>query len=273
MRNLLHFLVKYSNIITFILLQGLAFSFIFSGFNYHNTRLIKGVRGITTGIEMRLGRLNSYLRLRDINDKLSAENAELKNRLQRMIREEDLFFLSVRDTLLNQEYQYTNAEVIANSVNRQKNYLTINKGRKHGIETGMAVASPEGIAGIITGVSDNYSVAISLLNLDFRVSARIKSNDYFGSLSWDGRRPEYAILSEIPQHVVINEGDTVETTGFSAIFPEGITIGTIKNFSKSGSDFYNIEVALSTDFRRLRYVYIIGNLRKKEREELESSVQ
>lgn len=273
MRNLLHFLVKYSNIITFILLQSLAFSFIFSGYSYHNTRLVKGIRGITTGIEERLSRLNSYLRLRELNNSLSAENAELKNRLQRTIREENLFFLSVHDTLFNQEYQYTNAEVIANSVNRQKNYLTLNKGKKHGIETGMAVAGPDGIAGIITGVSENYAVAVSLLNLDFRVSARIRSNDYFGSLSWDGRKPESAILSEIPQHVKINEGDTVETTGFSAIFPEGIKIGTIKNFSKSGSDFYNIEIALSTDFRRLRHVYIIGNLRKKEREELEKSVQ
>lgn len=232
-----------------------------------------GVRGITIAVEERMGRLNSYLRLREINDRLSAENAELKNRLERMIKEENLFFLSVRDTLFNQEYQYTNAEVISSSVNRQKNYLTINKGKKQGIETGMAITSPEGIAGFVTGVSENYSVAISLLNLDFRVSARIKSNDYFGSLSWDGKNPENAVLSEIPQHVMINKGDTVETTGFSAIFPEGIMIGTIKDFSKSGSDFYNINVALSTDFRRLRYVYIIGNLRKKEREELENSVQ
>lgn len=273
MRNLIHFLIKYSNLITFILLQSLAISFIFSSHNYHNARIVKGVRGITIAVEERLGRLNSYLHLREINNKLSEENAELKNRLERMIREENLFFLSVRDTILNQEYQYTNAEVIANSVNKQKNYLIINKGRKQGIETGMAVTSPEGIAGFVTGVSENYSVAISVLNLDFRVSARIKSNDYFGSLSWDGRNPEYAVLNEIPQHVLINEGDTVETTGFSAIFPEGIMIGTIKSFSKTGSDFYNIDVALSTDFRRLRYIYLNGNLRKKEREELENSVK
>ncbi len=51
----------------------------------------------------------------------------------------------------------------------------------------MAVTSDDSVAGVIVGCSDNYSVVMSLLNIDFRLSARIKSNGYFGSLSWDGR--------------------------------------------------------------------------------------
>ena len=86
----------------------------------------------------------------------------------------------------------------------------------------MAVISGNGVAGVIVGCSENYSVAMSLLNLDFKLSARIKSNGYFGSLSWDGRDYRYAVLSEIPQHVIVNVGDTIETTGYSAIFPEGV---------------------------------------------------
>jgi rod shape-determining protein MreC len=135
----------------------------------------------------------------------------------------------------------------------------------------MAVTSGEGVAGVIVGCSDNYSVAMSMLNLDFRLSARIKSNGYFGSLSWDGRDYRHAVLSEIPQHVTFGVGDTVETTGFSAIFPEGVLIGTVSDLEKSGGDFYRIKVALITDFKKLHFVNVIGNLRKKEQLELEKT--
>jgi rod shape-determining protein MreC len=160
--------------------------------------------------------------------------------------------------------------VIGNSVNKQKNFITLNKGKKHGIGTDMAVTNSEGVLGVIVGTSENYSVAMSLLNIDFRLSARIKTNGYFGSLTWDGRDYKHVILSEIPQHVVINEGDTIETTGYSAVFPEGILIGSVSDIRKSGSDFYNITVSLAADFKKLNYVNIVGNLKKSEQLELEN---
>jgi rod shape-determining protein MreC len=114
---------------------------------------------------------------------------------------------------------------------------------------------------------------MSLLNLDFKVSARIKSNGYFGSLNWDGRDYRYAILSEIPQHVSVNVGDTIETTGYSAIFPEGVMVGTVSDFEKRGGDFYKITISLMTDFKKLHFVDIIGNMKKTERLELEKLFQ
>jgi rod shape-determining protein MreC len=137
----------------------------------------------------------------------------------------------------------------------------------------MAVTSGMNVAGVIVGCSDNFSVAISLLNIDFRLSARIKSNGYFGSLSWDGRNYRYALLNEIPQHINVNKGDTVETTGYSAIFPEGILIGTVSDFKKSGSDFYKITIELFTDFKKLHYVNVIGNMKRTEQLELENQIQ
>jgi len=114
---------------------------------------------------------------------------------------------------------------------------------------------------------------MSLLNLDFRLSARLKSNGYFGSLSWDGKDCRTAILSEIPQHVTFGLGDTIETTSYSAIFPEGIVIGTVSDFERAGGDFYSIQVALANDFRKLRFVTVAGNLMKEERLELEKQFQ
>jgi len=110
---------------------------------------------------------------------------------------------------------------------------------------------------------------MSLLNLDFKLSVRLKTNGAFGSLSWDGRNYRYAILSEIPQHIIVNEGDTVETTGYSAIFPEGIMVGTVNDFEKTGGDFYKITILLKNEFRKLHYVDVIGNMKKTEETELE----
>jgi rod shape-determining protein MreC len=273
MRNLLNFLARYNNLIIFLLLEGLAIYLLSTGNAYHNTVVLKGIRGFTRGLEERVSNGRAYFSLREINLAMARENAALKNRIEQMAGKEDYVFIPVTDTIYRQKYVYSSATVINNSVNRQKNFYTINRGRRQGLTNDMAVSSGTGIAGVIVGLSDNYSVVMSVLNLDFRVSARIKSNDYFGSLTWDGRDPLYAILNEIPQHVPLSEGDTIETTGYSAVFPEGVMIGTISSYEKPGSDFYNIKVELATDFRKLRFVSVIGNKEKTEQVELEKLFQ
>lgn len=125
---------------------------------------------------------------------------------------------------------------------------------------------------MVVGVSRNYSVVMSLLNTDFRLSASIARNDYFGSLAWNGTNYRYARLSEIPHHVRINEGDTIVTSGYSAIFPAGLMAGTLTGEQERGGDFITLEVLLSADFKRLTNVYVIGNLTRKEREILEEEV-
>jgi rod shape-determining protein MreC len=273
MRNLLNFLAKYNHLIIFLILEGIAFYLLSTSNNYHNTRVVKGLRGLTRGIEKRVSNTRTYFHLREISQGLSAENATLKTSIERLSRKEDQLFFSITDTIHFQQYTYSSAEVVNNSVNKQKNFFTLNRGRHQGMSVDMAVTSGNCVAGVIVSCSDNYSVAMSLLNLDFRLSARLKSNGYFGSLSWDGRDYRHAVLSEIPQHVTFGIGDTIETTGFSAIFPEGILVGTVSGFEKSGGDFYRIEVALMTDFKKLHFVSTIGNLRKKEQLELEKQFQ
>lgn len=273
MRNLLNFLAKYNNLIIFLLLESIAISLIVNGNSYHNSRFIKNVGFITNGIEEKITRIRSYFRLNQINQALVWENASLKNSIEKLIREDDNIFFFVSDTVYRQQYTFTSAKVIENSINRQKNFFTINRGLKHGLSAGMAVTTGNNVAGVILGCSDNYSVAMSLLNIDFRLSARIRSNGYFGSLSWDGTDTRVAVLNEIPQHVTFGIGDTVETTGYSALFPEGILIGTIRDFKRSGSDFYRIDVALATDFRKLYYINAIGNMRKQEQTELQNQFQ
>lgn len=273
MRNLLNFLVKYNNLIVFLILESIALYFLTTGNNYHNSRLVKSMKGITMGMEERINNTATYLRLREINSDLAAENSALRNRIEKYTVQNDAGVVSVADTIYRQQYQYISGKVINNSVNKQKNFFTVNKGTGQGIKVDMAVTNNEGVAGVIVGCSENFSIAISLLNLDFRLSARIRSNGYFGSLSWDGRNYREATLNEIPQHVRVSVGDTIETTGYSAIFPEGAMIGTVSDLKRPGGDFYRITVKLATDFKKLSYVNIIGNMRKAEQSELEKQFQ
>ncbi|MEI6047534.1 MAG: rod shape-determining protein MreC [Bacteroidota bacterium] len=273
MRSLLNFLSKYNNLIIFLILEGIAVYLLATGNNYHNTRVLNGIRNLTKKTEEKINNTRNYLNLREINVNLAAENIALRNSIGRTNNKENLLFFSVTDSIYRQQYLHTSAEVISNSINRQKNFFTLNKGDRQGIKVDMAVTSENSVAGVIVSCSENYSVAMSLLNLDFRLSARIKTNGYFGSLNWNGKDTHYAVLSEIPQHVFVNMGDTIETTGYSAIFPEGVLVGTVSDFEKMGGDFYKITVLLATDFRKLHFVDIIGNMKKTEQLELEKLFQ
>jgi rod shape-determining protein MreC len=273
MRNLLNFLARFNNLIIFLILEGIALYLVTTRNTYHNSRALNVFNYMTHGIETRINNASSYLSLRDINVRLATENVALKNRLDEKVIAMNSLFSSVTDTIYSQQYTHTSAEVINNSTNRQKNFFTLNKGTYQGIKVGMAVVDGFGVAGVIVGSNNNYSVAMSVLNLDFKLSARIKSNGYFGSLNWDGRDYRRAILNEIPQHVMVNIGDTIETTGYSAIFPEGIMIGIVDDFEKVGGDFYKISVLLTTDFKKLHFADVIGNLKKKEQLQIESQFQ
>jgi len=273
MRNLLNFLLKYNNLIVFLILEGLAFYWLASGNSYHNSRMVKGTQGVTRRMEERISNMRSFLNLREENEKLASENIVLRNSLEQLSGLANPGFIAVNDTQYIQQYQFTSARVINNSVNKQKNFFTINKGNRQGIKVDMAVTTGNNVAGVVVGCSENFSIAISLLNLDFRLSARIRSNGYFGSLSWDGRNYRHAVLNEIPQHINVVIGDTIETTGYSAIFPEGMLVGTVSDLKKSGSDFYKITIELFTDFRNLEYVDVIGNLKRTEQLELENQLQ
>ena len=262
-------MARYNNLIIFLILEGITIYLLTTGNTYHNTLVVNGIRGLTLGIEERMTKIRNYMSLRDINERLASENTAVRNSIQRIARKENSLFFSVSDSIFPQQYVYTTAEVINNSTNRQKNFFTLNKGKRQGVRVNMAVTCNNAVAGVITGCSENFSVAMSLLNIDFKLSARIKSNGYFGSLSWEGKDYRYAVLGEIPQHVIVNVGDSIEATGYSAIFPEGVIVGTVSDYEKVGGDFYRITVSLTTDFRKLHFVDIIGNLKKTEQLELE----
>jgi len=269
MRSLLNFLLRYSSVLIFLVLEAIAFILLYNGTSYHNIRIANGVGAIHGSMQQRISRTADYFALRQENNSLIEENLELRNRLEKFTDNSDALYLPVNDTINMQQYTFIDAIVVNQTVNRQKNYITLNRGTRHGISAGMAVTGADGIVGIVVGASPNYCVAMSALNLDFRMSARFRNNGYYGSLVWDGLNREQAALREVPHHVVVEVGDTIETSGFSAIFPSGIMVGTVASVNSQTGDFLNIIVNLSTDFSRLQNVYIIGNLLKDEQELIE----
>ncbi len=269
MRSLLNFLERYRNVIIFLILEIFAVSMVVMENSYHNSKVFNGVKSIAGSVQSGVNNINSYFSLRQTNKELSEEIVSLRNALDLQLESRDSLFMSVHDTIVFQSYQYINARVVGNSVARQKNYLTLDKGSRHGIETGMGVIGNDGVVGIVVGTSRNYSVVMSFLHPDMRLSVRLRKNNYFGSLRWAGKDYREAVLNDIPHHVEIALGDTIETTGFSQIFPEAVPVGTIIGYNEITGDFYTIDVELSTDFKNLQYVNVVRNLRKEERDQLE----
>ena len=157
---------------------------------------------------------------------------------------------------------------------RLNNYITLDKGTADGVYPEMGVVGQNGVVGIVTVANEHNAVAISVLNPKLRISCKVKGTDCFGSLVWDGRDSRYAVLEEMPRHVEFEPGDTIVTSGYSAVFPEGVMVGTIHAYSKQKDDnFYAMQVALSTDFSRLGVVRVIQNPEQEARRQLEKEAR
>ena len=169
------------------------------------------------------------------------------------------------------QYDYILSRVISNSISLQHNYITINKGTEDGVVSEMGVVDQNGVVGIVNVMGKKSSRVISLLNPNLRLSCKVKGSDYFGSLVWDGKSPNYAILEEMPRHVEFEKGDTIVTSGYSAVFPEGLNVGVIENQLTSGGDnFYSLRVRLLSDFSHLSTVRLIKNNMKEEYDALKN---
>jgi len=149
--------------------------------------------------------------------------------------------------------------------------MTLNKGRLHGIRPDMGVIGPNGVIGIVKDVSGNFSSIMSLLHSEMQISAKIKKNNHLGTIIWEGFDHTKVTMLYIPPHVELERGDTIITSGFSQIFPEGIAIGEIDDFEvRRGDNFYTIDIKLFTDFNKLEYVQVVQNIFREEIDGLEA---
>jgi rod shape-determining protein MreC len=214
--------------------------------------------------------VREYFLLRNINNTLADENAELRSKLERYNQLlQATGGNAIKDSAVIKQFDFISAKVVNNSVNRSTNYLTINKGADDGVTQGMAVISPLGVVGKVKAVSEHYSVVTSILHTEYRISTLIKRTNHYGSAHWDGLDPDYIKLDFVPRHVNPVKGDTVITSAFNAIFPEGIMVGVIEEVKRNETLFYDIKVKLSQDFRKLSFVEVVKSHLKHEQDSLE----
>lgn len=273
MRNLFSFLVKNYFFFLFLFLEIIAAVLVINNNYYQRSVVVNATNDFTGSIRSIYCSVTEYFSLGKTNQALVEENTKLHNLTKKsyIIIDRNTYFID--DTVYKQQFRYVNAKVIGNSVNRRNNYLMLDKGAAEGIDKDMAVISPKGVVGIVRDVSNNFSSVISVLHKDSKISAKIKKNNYVGTLVWRGIDYKSANLLDIPTHVKLSLGDTIITSGYSHIFPEGILIGVIKNFNiLEGENFYTIKLEFTEDYNNLDYVYIINNLMKNEQSDLEDNL-
>ena len=272
MRNLLDFLYKYHHWLVFVLLEVVSVVLLFKYNSYQNSVWFTSANAVAGKVYEMESKLTSYMAMAELNEELTLRNIYQERQLDQLRR---LYAEVTKDTTTAEReelkflsnYQLIPAKVVENSIHKAENLITIDKGRKDGVEPDMGVACGNGIVGVVYLVSDHYSVVISVLNAaSSRISCSIRNRGYFGYLHWYGGDPSVAYVEDVPRHAKFNLGEWMVTSGFSSIFPSGVQVGKIEQVYNSRDGLsYKLKVRLSTDFGNLRDVVVINDKSIAER--------
>lgn len=265
MRNLLNFFIRYSAWLVFLMYVVLSCILLFQKNPYQHHVYLTSAGAVASGLYDVSSNVTGYINLREINEDLQHRNAALETEVIELRHQTRLLRQAIAQDSLSQldsigRFGFIIASVINNSVIRPYNYITIDKGSADGITPEMGVMDQNGVVGVTNVVSKHHARIISLLNPNFRLSCKLRGNDAFGSLVWDTKKPTEALLEELPKQVKFKIGDTIITSGYSAMFPEGIPVGVILGSTRGEDDNFNtLRIKLLTDFSTLSTVKVISN--------------
>ncbi len=280
MNNLLDFLLKYKIAFLFLLYILISFGFIVQNNKYHKAGFLNASNFFTGTIHSSFKSVNIYFGLKKENQKLAEENARLKNRINKVeytlippYKIDSSVIDSTKnifsfDTLVldtNKTIRYIPALAISNSVNKKLNYIYINKGLKDGVKQDMGVVEPNGVVGVIVNATNYYALIMPITNAKSSLSVKVKNQDYFGTLKWQKVEHNFANIIEIPNHVELQKGDTIITSGYSQIFAQGELIGFVEEAKTiAGSSFLEVKIRLSVNFAKINHCYVIENFAEEE---------
>ena len=250
---------------------------------YHNAVFSNTANQLTGKVNEQYSKVEYYFRLKKTNDSLIKANEKLYNKLKADFELPDTTSKTVVDSIRidsieqHRKYNFFSAKVVYNSVAAQNNFIVLRRGSAQQLKEGMGVVDPNnGVVGIITEVSKDYAVVMSLLHKDSRISGKLLKGGETGTLSWDGKTPNIISLTGIPKSAKVSIGDTIISSGFSTSFPKGMMIGTVKeiipekstnNFLirfKSAADFYNLEYAFAIDNKQTEDINnLLDKVKKK----------
>ena len=274
MRNLLEFLSKYYHWLLFAVLEVISFVLIFQFNSYQGSVWFTSANAVVGKLYELEADVESFFSLTKVNKDLTLRNFYLERQVNQLSR---LYADLTKDTTIAERneleflsrYQLIPAKVVSNSVDRNDNLMTIDRGSKDGVEKDMGVACGNGVVGVVYLVSDHYSIVMPVLNYHSRISCAIRHRGYFGYLKWQGGDASIAYVEDVPRHAKFKRGDWVETSGYSSIFPPGVLVGKIIEVYNSRDGLsYRLKVQLTTDFGNVRDVCVISDKGIAERTRL-----
>lgn len=261
MNKLFQFIDRNLHLIFLVLFQAISFTLLFSFNPYQNAKFTKILIQFTGTINGWNSKATEYFNL-------ASENQQLKESFSDSSRNSYYFgkIVFLNDTLAISGIKYGRAfelypaEVMYNTVYKTDNIFVINRGSKNGIKKSMGVMSPNGVAGIVMDVSDNFATVMSILHSEFKLIPQIEGQEFYSSIEWKRSKPEWIQLNGVNKQEKIKKGTLITTGRSSIVFPEGMPIGTIdKLYIRPNSQYFNILITPSTNFRKLRTVFVIKN--------------
>ena len=272
MQQIIFFFIRNKNFLLFAVLFIISVALTIQTHNYHNNKFVSSANFFSGKVYTFRNNITDYFNLANENEQLLQENLRLRRKLDNF--KEIIVFEELDSTVLPNKFDYYTARVINNNYSKSKNQLTLDRGRRDSIEIDLGVISSKGIVGIVSDVSENYATVQSILNTKSRINAKLKKSSHFGTLIWNTVEPNVVQLIDIPRLAQLEKGDTIITGGRSTIFPEGILIGTVKDFHLDNDDnYYYVNIDLFNDMTRLENVYLIRNNEAKEILTLEKGVE
>lgn len=274
MRNVFLFIRRFSNFLLFLVLQVVSIYLIFHYNKYHNAVGSSAMNEITGKVNEQYNRIDNYIGLKKENDKLRAQNERLLNQLKSSFENPDTTAKVVVDTIPydtlgnKRKWMYQSGKVVSNSVTSPANFIVINRGSNQSVEKGEGVVDTnDGVVGIVTDVSSNFSVVMSMLHKDSKITAVLKNDPESsgGLVTWDGKEPNYLTLNNVRKSAKAKKGDTVLASPITATFPTGMMIGVIDEIKPDVStNNFLIKVKSTANFYNLQYVYAIKNYQRAE---------
>lgn len=279
MHNLSEFLQKYHHWFIFLLLEVVSMILLFQFNGYQGSVWFTSANAVSGKVYEANAAVNQFFSLSKINEQLTQRNVLLEQRVQQL--SEQLEKATGDTTIASRpimaaiaENRIIPARVISNTIDKQDNFITLDKGAADGIKPDMGVVGGTGVVGIVYQTSKNYSIVIPVLSSHSRISCKIQGRGYFGYLHWDGKSPRHAFVDDIPRHAHFRLYDNIVTSGYSSVFPPGILIGKIIHVYNSPDGLsYRCMVELSTDFGNLRNVCVIDDKIMRERLEIQRAAE
>jgi rod shape-determining protein MreC len=205
-----------------------------------------------------ISNLGSVQNLARDNSRLERENADLRQRLAadaETRRDNDLLRKQLGLEVAGAPRQVA-AEVVAFQPDTYRQFVTINKGSRSGVLSGMAVTSEGVLIGTISDVQPTASKIMLVTDPEFKLTAKDQDTGASGIVR--GQLGSGLILDKIGQTDTVKPGDTVTTSGLGGLVPAGILIGQVESVNARANVVFQVaQVETSMKVTSLRFAYVV----------------